>query len=114
MFPEAVKNYVTEINRVLKPGGRVLLTFFLLNPESENLMRKAGGSMDFKYSLGDCFTTDQHVPERAVAYTEDFVRSLLKSCRLDICEPIHLGSWCGRERFLSYQDILVATKKNSE
>lgn len=29
---------------------------------------------------------------------------------MNIVEPIHYGLWCGRDEFLSYQDIILAKK----
>ena len=34
MLPPDVENYFSEIARVLKPGGRSVITFFMLNPEA--------------------------------------------------------------------------------
>lgn len=38
MLPEDIENYLSEIARVLKKGGRFLITFFLLNKESLELI----------------------------------------------------------------------------
>jgi len=45
-----------------------------------------------------------------VAYDEEFVRDLFQKHSLTIMEPIHYGNWCGRERYLSMQDIVIAVK----
>ena len=39
MLCEGVEQYLNEIQRVLLPRGRSFITFFLLNEESEDLMR---------------------------------------------------------------------------
>ena len=39
-----------------------------------------------------------------------FVRALYDKYNLEIKEPIHYGAWCGREKFLSYQDLIFAFK----
>jgi len=39
-----------------------------------------------------------------------FVRALYDKYNLEIKEPIHYGGWCGRETFLSYQDLILAFK----
>ena len=38
LLPEVAENYLTEIGRLLRPGGRTLNTLFLLNPESLALL----------------------------------------------------------------------------
>lgn len=113
MLPLDLENYLSEISRVLKQGGRCLITFFLLNEESENLIRSGRSTLDFKYKFERCLTIDCNNPESAIAYNEDFVKGLFGNYNLKIIEPIHYGSWCKRDTFLSYQDILVATKKHS-
>ena len=54
---------------------------------------------------------DRVIPESAVAYDEPYIRTLFPRCGLEIAEPIHYGSWCGRIEFLNYQDIILAVKK---
>lgn len=106
-----MENYVSEINRVLKKGGRCLITFFLLNEESSRLIELKQSSIDFRYCLDGCWVKDKDLPEDAVAYDEKYTRQLYKTNDLEISEPIHYGSWCGREKFLSYQDIITAVKR---
>ncbi len=47
MLPQDMENYLSEIARVLKSDGRVFITYFLLNPESLELIR-ANASKFFK------------------------------------------------------------------
>ena len=110
MLPSDLENYLSEISRVLKQGGRCLITFFILNEESTNLIRAGRSTLDFKYKIEECLTVDGNNPESAIAYNEDFVKRLFASRKLKIIEPIHYGSWCKRDTYLSYQDIVVATK----
>lgn len=110
ILPNGVKNYTSEISRVLKPDGRCLITFFLLNDESLKLIEKGSSDWDFKHVRGRCRVVDPDQPERAVAYEENFVRRLYRRNALRMNKPIAYGSWCGRQKFLGYQDIVVATK----
>jgi SAM-dependent methyltransferase len=107
--PDA-ENYLAEIARVLRTGGRCLVTLFILNDESRKLTREGAGSLAFLHDLGDAWTTDKSLPENAVAYDEGVVRSLYAGVGMSIENPIHGGSWCGRSPALSYQDIIVASK----
>jgi SAM-dependent methyltransferase len=110
MFPADMEHYVSEIARVLKPGGRCLATYFLLNEESTALIRQEQSSQKFVHRIGECLTTTLRNPEEALAHPETNVRQLLQSRGLTIDEPVHYGAWSGRKDFLSYQDIVVATK----
>jgi len=113
MFPADMEHYLSEIARVLKKGGRCLVTYFLLNEESIRLMHAGRSTLDFKYEIDGCLTIDKNNPEFAIAYKEDYVKRLFGSFTLKIIEPINYGSWCKRDTFLSFQDIIVATKDHS-
>jgi SAM-dependent methyltransferase len=110
MLPAAVDNYMSEISRVLKPGGTCLITFFLLNEESLRLVKAGKSTLDFKREIEGCLSISRHNPESAIAYKEDVVRALFKAKGLAIAEPIRYGSWCERAHALSYQDIVIAKK----
>jgi ubiquinone/menaquinone biosynthesis C-methylase UbiE len=110
MLPQDMENYFSEIARVLKKDGRCLITFFLLNTESSKLIDAKLSLLDFKYKFEGCRTIDKSTPESAIAYDERFIRVLYKKYRLNIVEPIHYGFWCGRKKFLSKQDIVIAVK----
>ena len=113
MLPTDLKNYLGEISRVLKPGGKTLITFFLLNSESKALLSSEASSLDFKHEIAGCLTVNPKVPEDAVAYGEDFILNLYDHNGLIINHPIHYGSWCGRSNFLSYQDLVIATRRSA-
>jgi ubiquinone/menaquinone biosynthesis C-methylase UbiE len=111
MLPVDLENYLNEISRVLKTGGKCLITFFLLNEESELLIRSGFSSLDFWYKINGCLTIDENNPEAAIAYNEDFVKKLFQKYGLKIMQPIHYGYWCKRDNYLTYQDLIIATKK---
>lgn len=113
MMPADLQHYLSEISRVLRIGGRCLITFFLLNPESRGLLRGGRSTLDFRYEVEGCLITDKGNPEAAIAYDEDAVRRLYAARGLGISEPVRYGSWCGRSAFLSYQDIIFAAKTAS-
>jgi SAM-dependent methyltransferase len=108
MFPEDVENYLFETTRVLKPGARVLLTFFLLNEESIALMKKGEGFV-FEHEFDGFRAASREVPEATIALHEEFVLDLLRRCGLVTRTPIHYGVWAGdREGSSVYQDTIVA------
>ncbi|WP_374047825.1 methyltransferase domain-containing protein [Mangrovimonas sp. YM274] len=48
MFEKYLENYLIEIRRILKPNGRCLFTFFLLNEEAEKRVSKGKSAFTFK------------------------------------------------------------------
>ncbi len=109
MLPDEVSNYLSEIERVMKAGGRAMITFFLLNRESLKLIESGMSVIDFGYDFGVYRTKEKSTPEAAIAYREDFIRNLYEENGLKI-GAVRYGSWCGREGALSRQDIVVARK----
>jgi ubiquinone/menaquinone biosynthesis C-methylase UbiE len=114
MLPSDIRHYTEEISRVLKPGGKCLVTFFILNDESKALVSSGHSALNFQYKLDGCLMVDQTFPEDAVAYDEEFVKELFEKHGLVINQPIHYGSWCGRQNFLTYQDLIIAEKTRNE
>jgi SAM-dependent methyltransferase len=113
MLPREVENYLSEIRRVLKPGGTCLITWFLLNPESEGLVKEGRSTLDFVHPVEGCLTVDPDVPEKAIAYQEAYVMDRYATLGLDMAQPVQRGSWCGRARYVSYQDMCIARRRDS-
>ena len=112
MLPPDMEHYMREISRVLKTGGKCFITFFILNEESENLVRAGRTNLNLVYNnIEECLTTDCADPEAAVAYKENFIFTLFAKNGLEICQPVYYGYWCERSNPLSYQDIIIATKQ---
>lgn len=111
MLPSDVEQYLSEISRVLKTGGKCLITFFILNEDTENLIQSGRTTLDFRHQLEGCSTTTIGSPEAAIAYSEESVLRLFEKYGLNIAQPINYGNWCERDNFFSYQDIIVATKE---
>lgn len=110
MLPAEVENYLHETARVLAPNGRCLITWFLLNRESRQLIAEGKSTLPFAHPLGDCLTVNLKLLEQAIAYDEVRVRAMYEACGLACDTPIPYGSWCGRGHYLTYQDIVVAGK----
>jgi ubiquinone/menaquinone biosynthesis C-methylase UbiE len=104
------EHYISEVARVLRPGGRCFATFFLLNPESEELMLAGASTLEFRHVVGRCRVEHINVPEDAVAYMETDIRALLSKYGLALRAPIYGGRWCGRRKYTRYQDIAIIIK----
>jgi ubiquinone/menaquinone biosynthesis C-methylase UbiE len=111
LLPQDMEHYLSEIHRVMKPNGRCMITFFLLNEESLSLIRAKTPELDFKYDLGVYRTINQNTPEAAVAYKEEYIRQLFEQNRFELRTTVLYGSWCARTNPVSYQDMIIAYKK---
>lgn len=110
MLPAEIDNYLEEVRRVLKAGGRCFATFFLLNAASLESLRSGRSTIDFEYVFDGYRVKDADTPEEAIAYVETYIHRLYAKHDLSIQEPVRYGSWSGRKDGLDYQDIIVARK----
>jgi SAM-dependent methyltransferase len=105
-------HYLDEISRVLKPGGRCLLTFFLLNANVHARIASDVTTAVFPYADADSphmFFSHKNLPEAEIAYDEPWILDALKTRGLDDGLHVHRGRWSGVQG-LSYQDMLVCRK----
>lgn len=95
MLPGEVSHYLREIKRVLRPEGRCLATFFLLNESSAEAARAGTASRRFQYE-GEGYSYDYaDSPEAAVAYREPDALALIEQADLRVRMPIRYGRWAG-------------------
>lgn len=109
MLPADLENYLSEISRVLKSGGTCFITYFILNEESLDLINNGKGTFSLRYAFQDCRIETEEDPEYVIAYPEQTIEDLHGKYNLAITSK-HFGNWCGREKFTSFQDIVVAEK----
>ena len=108
--PEEVDHYLSQIARLLKPNGRCLASFFLLNDEQRALTQKNA----FQFTFGDerWRYVYEHSPESASAYDETYILELLRKHNLELRAPVRYGTWAGRKNGLSFQDLLQIQPRN--
>jgi ubiquinone/menaquinone biosynthesis C-methylase UbiE len=111
LLPEVAANYIRETARVLKPGGRALVTAFLINSDSRYLI-KTGQSKIFTFGFEKAPYRYQYVdrPEQGLAYEESWMIEQFENAGLQIEGGVRYGMWCGRKQALSYQDIIIVRK----
>jgi SAM-dependent methyltransferase len=110
LLQDECEHYLAEVARVLAPGGRMLATFFLLNDTSRALIAEGQAGLAFTDADEVVAVVDEAVPEEAVAYADEWVFETLRRHDL-VLTQVHPGSWCGREEFVSFQDVVVASKE---
>ncbi len=115
MLTHDMENYLSEIVRVLRKGGRCFITYFLLNPETRGLMEQKQSRFDFSIKKDDgCYSAYEQSSEVAIAYDETFIRKLYEQNQLSIVEPIYFGTWRnGKDnpeyrKIYSRQDFILA------
>jgi ubiquinone/menaquinone biosynthesis C-methylase UbiE len=109
MMPAEVENYINEIGRVMKPGASSLMSFFIVNCESEDLMIKQPTHMNFPINKGFYRLHSSQVDTANVAYDEEWLLDKLEKAGLKM-EEIKYGQWCGRKNYFDYQDLVICRK----
>lgn len=102
-------HYLSEIARVLRPGGRTLLTFFILTPDALAEIEAGHVSLDFRHPIEGGRTIDEREPEAATAFEVETLERFFADAGLEIDRPIHHGHWANRPAGLAGQDIVVAS-----
>ena len=115
MLPQDVRQYMTELARVIRPGGRAVISYFLLNDESRQLLDRGRGTYSLKFEWnGDpsCRVEDIDMPEGVTAHDEQRIRRLYTESGFAVAD-IAFGSWCGRTSLIGFQDLVVAVREGA-
>ena len=108
MLPAGLAEYTGEIAAVLRPGGRVLVTMFLLNPESNRLRVEPESMFAFAHDRGVYALHRPILRKRPSRTAKTDVRGIFDARRLEL--QVFYGSWCGRSDYLDMQDVIVGRR----
>ena len=108
MTDKQVENYLMEIKRVLKPKGRCLATFFILN---ESAKHDSNSEFQFPYDFGHYRLMDEKVTSANVAYEQSYLEAFANKIGLTI-KDFYFGFWSHQRKkdALDFQDIVVFEK----
>ncbi len=112
LLPDDASNYVSEVARLLAPGGFCVASYFLLDDERLKAIDAGLSFMPFQvvHPSRVCRLTSAVTPESAVAFDEGYVRQLHEQSGLRI-RSLRRGEWWrGRAHD---QDVVVAVHAKS-
>jgi SAM-dependent methyltransferase len=114
MLPAEVERYLSEVQRVLKVGGKSLITYFLLTRQAQTRIERGESTLFFTYNAMGFRSVSETVPEIAIAYDESYVQDLYARNCLAISEPIRYGTWSFKVSDFEYQDFVIAKRCQSK
>jgi ubiquinone/menaquinone biosynthesis C-methylase UbiE len=108
MFLPDIDRYLQEISRILKPGGKIYATYFLLESREKAVEQGLVSGQTTFQSL----TFDKTVAEKKIAHLENSIRQKYDTTGFNITLVEH-GNWMtGVPCFPNpFQDTIVAQKK---
>jgi len=106
----ATENYLREAARVLRPGGRFLSTWFLLDEQMLSGIGAGNAKITFPHVRGECALHNCEAPEQAVAYRREALMRRFDLAGLAV-QSVYRGDWSGTTKDCeSFQDVIVATR----
>ena len=106
LLPEDAAAYLAEAGRVLKPGGRLCLTGFLVEPG----MALQAAVLPLQPYRDGAWAADPREPERAIGFEREVFEGWLAAAGLQLAEPVEPGHWSGTTRLGEFQDRIVVEK----
>jgi SAM-dependent methyltransferase len=104
-----MRRYLRESSRVLRPGGRLIATFFLLNEESTPRLPSLQGLYRFPVIDGPMRLADGANPAEAVAIDEGVLGAEIAAAGFRR-HTVLRGQWCGCTGAATFQDLVVCER----
>ena len=113
VLPDEQTIYLRGIADRLKPGGKALLTFFVLSEGQARLASSGKNRISFQpYSEDErCAVRLPLAPHAAVAYEQRYLEERFRDAGFKMQSyKLHPGVWTGSPDGLSFQDLIVVEK----
>ncbi len=109
LLPDELENYFRETSRVLRPGGKALFSFFILD-FYDGPGRSISPAYEFDHPFegaGDVAVKYPEFPDTVIAYSRDRIRRSAELAGLDV-ERIVPGLWSNRPGLaVNEQDLVL-------
>ncbi|MEM8711859.1 MAG: class I SAM-dependent methyltransferase [Planctomycetota bacterium] len=106
LFPADAEHYLRECRSVMKPGGALLVTAWLVNATTRRHILEQRSAIAFHEQEGGYWVQSVENPEGAIALEEGFVMGAIERAGLRI-ERLERGYWADQAHGLTFQDLLI-------
>lgn len=99
--------YLADIRRALKPDGRAILTFFILEPSTRELIQSGLPLFRFPHTAPDgTYVEYKDSPLHAVAFDAPHLYQLIANAGFYVAK-IQYGNWVARRGSANFQDVVI-------
>ena len=112
LLPEDAAHYLAETGRVLKPGGRVFLTGFLVEAEQKGGIGNPDHFLPMRPFADGVWAADPRHPERAIGFDRALFDQWVKAAGLVWAAPVVAGFWSRTGGAGDFQDTIVLEKRH--
>ena len=118
MRPNEINRYLSEAYRVLRPGGQLVCTFFVVDPTAIDLIGRGSSAFRLDHRISDdegtpFLAADERVPEYCIGVHEENLAAMVEAIGFETIGGIEHGWWSGRHTAggpAGYQDRLALRK----
>jgi SAM-dependent methyltransferase len=107
MFAPDMRNYLTEISRMMRPGATCVISYYLVDDSRRANVAAGPHGMSFQHPLDGAWCEFPEIPEAAIAFDKAKILTLYEDLGLRI-ETVTLGAWDRSPN--QDQDLIVARK----
>jgi SAM-dependent methyltransferase len=115
MYPDDIAHYLSEIARVLKPGGQLLCSYYLMNEQAQARIKDGSARQAIVHAGDRYWTNNPNIPEDLIAVSDAWLGQEATKVGLAI-DSIRYGAWSGNAvdsaiEQMNFQDIVIARKR---
>lgn len=107
-----VDEYLRHFSRILRPGGQLVFSSFLINSSSRHYLRQGVPLVPFGsdvFKNRSMYISSEHDELAAVAFNEVALLDVAQKYDLHPISIVY-GNWCGKPSFTTMQDVVVLKK----
>lgn len=113
LMPDVARAYLAECARVLRPGGQLMMTAFLVDEAAKAAFASQSARLPMLSMDDHSFAVDPRHPERAIGFDEGTFLEWVQASGLELSGDVQRGDWrLAARQGLDLQDCLVLRRRS--